>query len=102
MMGGVIDRPGRHFGLKNWRHWLGLARQSTLHPAELRSIQRRHLHHSGVYVAVVVHQFRAKRRKKSEYRVLRGTICRLQGNAAIRQCRSHMDDATSVAGQTML
>src|SRR5205814_5428342 len=53
------DGIGDHFGLVNRRHRLRLVRQAALHPAELRRVDGRQLHHRDRDVALVMDQFTA-------------------------------------------
>jgi hypothetical protein len=48
------NRVGRHFRLIDRRNWLRLTRQAAFHPAKLRRVQRRQLHHRDLHVAAVV------------------------------------------------
>jgi hypothetical protein len=54
MMRGKINRFRCDFRLENWRHRLRFARQTAFDPAELRRVERGHLHHRDLHVAVVV------------------------------------------------
>src|SRR5581483_11520916 len=54
MVSCVVDRLGRNFRLEDGWNGLRFSREPALHPAELRSVQGRHLHHGCVYVAMVV------------------------------------------------
>src|SRR5436190_6658995 len=51
---GVDDRFGGNLRLIDWRHWLWLARQTALHPTELRRIHGRQLDHRHPHVAFVM------------------------------------------------
>src|SRR5579884_97055 len=96
MMGGIIDGPRGNFRLIDRRNWLRLMGQTTLYPAELRSIKGRHLHHGSVNVAVIVQKLSTQRGKKAQYRMLGSAVCGLQRNAAIRQRRAYMHNGSAV------
>ena len=80
-------------------HGLGFARQAAFNPAELRSVERRHLHHRDLHVAVVVKEFAPKRIAKTLDGVLGCAIGGLQRNAAIRQRAANLHDNSAIAGE---
>ena len=91
------DRLRRHLRLKNRRHRLRFARQTALHPSELRCVERRHLHHHHTNVAFVVNQLAAQRVVKALHCVLRRAIRRLQRNAAVGERGADLHDRAAVA-----
>ena len=54
MIRSINDRFRSNLRLVDWRHWLRLARQTTLHPTELRRVHRRELDHRYAYIAFVM------------------------------------------------
>src|SRR5213596_4413093 len=85
IMRSEVNCFGRDLGLKDRRHRLRLAWQTAFHPAKLRRVERRQLHHGQAYTALIVEQLATKRIAEALDSVLCRAVGRLQGDAAVRE-----------------
>ena len=60
VMGCPVNCSRTDLRLEDGRHRLGFIFQAALHPSELRSIQRRHLHHRQMDFAPIMNKFAAQ------------------------------------------
>src|SRR5437763_11307942 len=85
----VIGHPGDgisdHFRLVNRRYRLRLVGEAALHPAELRCVDGRELHHRDRDLAFLVDQLSTYGLREALDGMLGPTIGRLQGNSPIGQ-----------------
>src|SRR5205823_8788321 len=61
IMRSEVNCFGRDLGLKDRRHRLRLAWQTAFHPAKLRRVERRQLHHRQMHAALIMEKFAPKR-----------------------------------------
>ncbi len=102
MMSRIVNGARRNFGLVDRRHRLRFV------GSRLFTQPNCGVFSAGICTIVVCtllwscRQFRAQRCEESQHRMLGGAIGRLQGNAAVSQRRSDMNDRPAVARQHTL
>ena len=102
VVGGVQHAAGGELGLVDRWHRLGVVGQAGQHPGELGGVDRGHLHHGDVHVALVVQQFAAQRLVETLDGVFGAAVRGLQRDAAVGQRGADLHDRAPVAGLHVL
>src|SRR5215217_1158876 len=99
VVGGPVDRLGRHLGLEDRGNRLRVVWQAALDPPELRRVDCRQLYHGKPDVATVVDQLAPQRLGEALDRVLGAAVGRLQRYRPVGECRSYLDDMALIPGE---